>query len=83
MVDFQTYQKTTFLINNKKKQSRAVDADHKHFLLESQLSVWVKGHFILFAPTTLQHTKSTWTISVISSGERKSIFKINNKERAE
>lgn len=48
MVDFQTYQKTTSLINNKK--SRAVDADHKHFLLESQLSVWVKGHFILLAP---------------------------------
>lgn len=54
MVDFQTYQKTIFLINNLKKQLRAVDADHKYFLLESQLSVWVKVQaFILFTPNHL------------------------------
>lgn len=50
MVDFQTYQKTTFLINNNKKnQIRAEDADHKH-LLESQLSVWVERAFHFVYP---------------------------------
>lgn len=32
-------------------------------------------------PTTFQHTKSTWTISAMSSGERKSIIKIKQQRK--
>lgn len=72
MVDFQTYQKTTFLINNNKKKAEQSSRCRP---------VWVKGHFILLAPNHSPTYQVHWTISAVSSGERKSIIKINNKER--